>query len=84
VARRAGLPLSRRPSRRPDRGPRRRSRVKLPVGRVSDGTRDFPSPGLKTAMLREFERRNIDGTPLDADNLPLISSISSPRFSVPS
>jgi N6-L-threonylcarbamoyladenine synthase len=44
--------------------------VKLPVGRVSDGTRDFSFSGLKTAMLREFERRGVNGDPLDPEALP--------------
>ncbi len=41
----------------------------LPVGRVADGSRDFSFSGLKTAMLRELQRRGIDGSPLDADHL---------------
>jgi N6-L-threonylcarbamoyladenine synthase len=43
--------------------------VPLPVGRVADGSRDFSFSGLKTAMLRELQRRGIDGSPLDPDNL---------------
>ena len=46
------------------------SRVKLPVGRVSDGTPDFSFSGLKTAMLREFARRGVTGETLDPDTLP--------------
>jgi N6-L-threonylcarbamoyladenine synthase len=44
-------------------------RVELPVGRVRDGSRDFSFSGLKTAMLREIQRRGIDGSPLDPENL---------------
>jgi N6-L-threonylcarbamoyladenine synthase len=70
VARRAGLPYPGGPvvDRIAARGDG--SRVKLPIGRVSDGTRDFSFSGLKTAMLREFERRGVDGEPLDPDRLP--------------
>ena len=70
VARRAGLPYPGGPvvDRIAARGDG--SRVKLPVGRISDGTRDFSFSGLKTAMLREFERRGVDGEPLDPDRLP--------------
>ena len=69
VARRAGLPYPGGPvvDRIAARGGG--SRVKLPVGRVSDGSRDFSFSGLKTAMLREFERRGVDGSPLDAGAL---------------
>ena len=45
------------------------SRVPLPVGRAGDGSDDFSFSGLKTAMLREFERRGIDGSTLDPDAL---------------
>jgi N6-L-threonylcarbamoyladenine synthase len=70
VARRAGLPYPGGPviDRIAARGDG--SRVKLPVGRVSDGTRDFSFSGLKTAMLREFARLGVDGSPLDPDRLP--------------
>lgn len=70
VARRAGLPYPGGPviDRIAARGDGRR--VKLPVGRVSDGTRDFSFSGLKTAMLREFERRGVNGDLLDPDALP--------------
>ncbi len=43
-------------------------RFPFPVGRV-DGSRDFSFSGLKTAMLRELQRRRIDGSPLDAETL---------------
>ena len=46
------------------------SRFPLPVGRAGDGSDDFSFSGLKTAMLREFERRGIDGSPLDPSSLP--------------
>ena len=46
------------------------SRFPLPVGRVADGSDDFSFSGLKTSMLREFEKRGVDGSPLDANNLP--------------
>jgi N6-L-threonylcarbamoyladenine synthase len=70
VARRAGLPYPGGPvvDRIAARGDG--SRVQLPVGRVSDGTRDFSFSGLKTAMLREFERSGVTGEPLDPDRLP--------------
>ncbi len=70
VARRAGLPYPGGPvvDRIAARGDG--SRVSLPVGRVSGGTRDFSFSGLKTAMLREFERRGVTGEQLDPDNLP--------------
>jgi N6-L-threonylcarbamoyladenine synthase len=70
VARRAGLPYPGGPvvdriAARGDAG-----RYILPVGRISDGSEDFSFSGLKTAMLREFERRGVDGSPLDAEHLP--------------
>jgi len=70
VARRAGLPYPGGPvvDRIAARGDG--SRVKLPVGRVSDGTPDFSFSGLKTAMLREFARRGVSGQKLDPDALP--------------
>ena len=40
------------------------------IGRTSDGSRDFSFSGLKTAMLRELEKRGIDGSPLDPEALP--------------
>ena len=46
------------------------SRYTLPIGRVGDGSEDFSFSGLKTAMLREFEKRGVDGSPLDPDDLP--------------
>lgn len=45
------------------------SRWPLPIPRAGDGSRDFSFSGLKTAMLREFERRGVDGSPLEADAL---------------
>jgi tRNA N6-adenosine threonylcarbamoyltransferase len=69
VARRAGLPYPGGPvvDRIAARGDG--SRVRLPVGRLSDGTLDFSFSGLKTAMLREFERRGVDGSPLDPESV---------------
>ena len=46
----------------------RGDRFPFPVGRV-DGSRDFSFSGLKTAMLRELQKRRIDGSPLDPENL---------------
>jgi N6-L-threonylcarbamoyladenine synthase len=70
VARRAGLPYPGGPvvDRIAARGDA--SRFALPVGRIADSSEDFSFSGLKTAMLREFEKRGVDGSPLDADNLP--------------
>jgi N6-L-threonylcarbamoyladenine synthase len=70
VARRAGLgypggPIIDRIAARGDGG-----RYPLPVPRAGDGSRDFSFSGLKTAMLREFERRGVDGSPLDPETLP--------------
>ncbi len=69
VARRAGLPYPGGPvvDRIAARGDG--SRHRLPVGRLSDGTLDFSFSGLKTAMLREFERRGIDGSPIDPESV---------------
>jgi N6-L-threonylcarbamoyladenine synthase len=62
VARRAGLPYPGGPvvDRIAARGSPARDR--LPIGRV-EGSLDFSFSGLKTAMLREFERRGVDGSP---------------------
>src|SRR5262245_23768636 len=43
------------------------SRHVLPVGRPGDGSNDFSFSGLKTAMLREFEKRGVTGRPLEED-----------------
>ena len=69
VARRAGLPYPGGPvvDRIAARGDG--SRYRLPVGRPSDGSLDFSFSGLKTAMLREFEKRGIDGSMLDPDSV---------------
>ena len=45
------------------------SRYPLPIGRLSDGSNDFSFSGLKTAMLREFEKRGVDGGPIDPESL---------------
>ena len=68
IARRAGLGYPGGPvvDRIAERG--NGDRFKFPVGRV-EGSRDFSFSGLKTAMLREFQRRGIDGSPLDPDAL---------------
>jgi len=69
VARRAGLPYPGGPvvDRIAARGDG--SRHRLPVGRLSDGSLDFSFSGLKTAMLKEFARRGVDGSPLDAETV---------------
>jgi len=69
VARRAGLPYPGGPivDRIAARGDG--SRHRLPVGRPSDGSLDFSFSGLKTAMLKEFARRGVDGSPLDAETV---------------
>ncbi len=79
IARRAGLPYPGGPpiDRIAARGDG--SRYPLPIGRPGDGSLDFSFSGLKTAMLREFERRGIDGSPLpeeglDADLTDLLAS----------
>ncbi len=68
IARRAGLGYPGGPvvDRVAARG--RGDRFPFPVGRVED-SRDFSFSGLKTAMLRELQRRNIDGSPLDPERL---------------
>jgi N6-L-threonylcarbamoyladenine synthase len=67
VARRAGLPYPGGPvvDRIASRG--NGSRYRLPVGRLADGSHDFSFSGLKTAMLREFERLGVDGSSIDPD-----------------
>ncbi len=69
VARRAGLPYPGGPpiDRIAAHGNGRR--YPLPVGRPGDGSLDFSFSGLKTAMVRELERRGVDGSPLDPDRL---------------
>ena len=69
VARRAGLPYPGGPvvdriAARADGG-----RYALPIGRVADGSEDFSFSGLKTAMLREFEKRGVDGSTIDAETI---------------
>jgi N6-L-threonylcarbamoyladenine synthase len=69
VARRAGLgypggPVVDRIAARGEGG-----RYPLPVGRTGDGSNDFSFSGLKTAMLREFQKRGITGDPLDPEFL---------------
>ena len=69
VARRAGLPYPGGPvvDRIALRGDG--DRYRLPIGRLSDGSNDFSFSGLKTAMLREFEKRGVEGSPVDAGSL---------------
>jgi N6-L-threonylcarbamoyladenine synthase len=69
VARRAGLgypggPIVDRIAARGDG-----KRYALPVGRAGDGSIDFSFSGLKTAMLRELEKRGVTGRPVDPDSL---------------
>jgi N6-L-threonylcarbamoyladenine synthase len=68
IARRAGLGYPGGPvvDRVAARG--RGDRFPFPVGRV-EGSRDFSFSGLKTSMLRELQRRQIDGSPLDPERL---------------
>jgi N6-L-threonylcarbamoyladenine synthase len=69
IARRAGLGYPGGPvvDRIAARGDGRR--FPFAIGRSGDGSRDFSFSGLKTAMLRELQRRGVDGSPLEADNL---------------
>jgi len=69
VARRAGLPYPGGPvvDRIAARG--NGARYELPIGSPRDGSNDFSFSGLKTAMLREFQRRGVTGEPLDAEAL---------------
>jgi N6-L-threonylcarbamoyladenine synthase len=69
IARRAGLGYPGGPviDRIATRG--RGDRFPFAIGRTGDGSRDFSFSGLKTAMLRELERRGIDGSPLDEKTL---------------
>ena len=69
VARRAGLGYPGGPvvDRIASRG--EGSRYPLPVGRPGDGSNDFSFSGLKTAMLRELQKRGVTGDPLDPDSL---------------
>ncbi|HEY3173458.1 MAG TPA: tRNA (adenosine(37)-N6)-threonylcarbamoyltransferase complex transferase subunit TsaD [Thermoanaerobaculia bacterium] len=69
VARRAGLgypggPVVDRIAARGQGG-----RYALPVGRPGDGSNDFSFSGLKTAMLRELQKRGVTGDPLDPESL---------------
>ena len=70
IARRAGLGYPGGPiiDRVAARG--RGDRHSFTIGRTNDGSRDFSFSGLKTAMLRELEKRGIDGSPLDPEALP--------------
>ncbi len=69
IARRAGLGYPGGPviDRIAARG--RGDRYPFPIGRPADGSVDFSFSGLKTAMLRQLQKRGIDGSPLDAEHL---------------
>src|SRR5262249_5236703 len=69
VARRAGLPYPGGPVVDRIASKADGSRYALPIGRVSDGSDDFSFSGLKTAMLREFEKRGVDGSKIEAESL---------------
>jgi len=45
-------------------------RFPFAIGRAGDGSRDFSFSGLKTAMLRQLEKRGVDGSRLDPELLP--------------
>ena len=70
VARRAGLPYPGGPVVDRIAAAADGGRYSLPVGRVSGGSEDFSFSGVKTAMIREFEKRGVDGSPIDAGSLP--------------
>jgi len=67
VARRAGLPYPGGPVIDRIAARSRGGGVALPIGRLGDGSKDFSFSGLKTAMLREFERRGVTGAKLDPE-----------------
>ena len=69
VARRAGLPYPGGPvvDRIASRG--NGDRFSLPIGRPGDGSEDFSFSGLKTAMLHEFRRLGVDGSPRAEERL---------------
>lgn len=69
VARRAGLGYPGGPVIDSIAGRGDGGRFPLPVGRPGDGTDDFSFSGLKTAMLREFEKRGVTGDKVDPDAL---------------
>lgn len=68
VARRAGLGYPGGPVVDRIAARARGDRFPLAAGRI-EGSRDFSFSGLKTAMLREFEKRGVDGKPLDPERL---------------
>jgi N6-L-threonylcarbamoyladenine synthase len=47
----------------------RGDRFPFTIGRTGDGSLDFSFSGLKTAMLRELEKRRVDGSSLDPEAL---------------
>jgi tRNA N6-adenosine threonylcarbamoyltransferase len=69
IARRAGLGYPGGPvvDRIAQRG--RGDRFPFAIGRSGDGSLDFSFSGLKTALLRELEKRGVDGSPLDPETL---------------
>ena len=69
IARRAGLPYPGGPvvDRVASRGDG--NRFALPIGRAGDGSEDFSFSGLKTAMLQEFRRIGLDGSPRREEEL---------------
>ena len=64
IARRAGLGYPGGPVIDRIAAKARGDRVPLRAGRL-EGSKDFSFSGLKTAMLRELQKRGIDGSPLD-------------------
>lgn len=44
-------------------------RFPLPIGRPGDGSNDFSFSGLKTAMLKELQRLQVDGAAKDPERL---------------
>ena len=69
VARRAGLPYPGGPVVDRIAAKANGDRYSLPIGRVAGGSDDFSFSGLKTAMIREFEKRGLEGTPIDPGSL---------------
>jgi tRNA N6-adenosine threonylcarbamoyltransferase len=69
VARRAGLGYPGGPVVDRIAGRGNGGRYPLPIGRTGDGSNDFSFSGLKTAMLREFQKRGIDGRPIEQESV---------------
>jgi N6-L-threonylcarbamoyladenine synthase len=68
IARRAGLGYPGGPVVDRIAAKARGDRFPLRAGRL-EGSRDFSFSGLKTAMLRELQKRGVDGSPLDPAQL---------------